>query len=179
MQPLYRINSDDDLLGNHKTIYVDDEPEEEVVHVVHRPRPKPKEKIIYVDEEEPTQKIVYVDRPPSPKYVIAKQPSTQVVYAQQQQPQVIYQQQAQQPQVIYQQPQQQVVYASPKQPQQYVYYNEPNPVQYVVQQPDVGQPVYYDQQGLGSNYVYVNDPVLTAGASNQLVTVPASNIVYR
>ena len=154
-------------MGNHKTIYVDDEPEEEVVHVVHRQKPKPKQKIIYVDEEpEPEQKIVYVNRP-EPKYVVQQPQTQQVVYAQQPQQQVVY---AQPQQTVYQYPPQTT------QPQ-YVYYdqNQGQNLQYVVQQPsDYGnQPVYLDQGAGASNIVYLND-------GNQYSNViPANNIIYR
>lgn len=179
VQPLYRVNSDDDMMGNHKTIYVDEEPEEEVVHVVHRPKPKPKQKIIYVDEEpEPEPKIVYVNRKPETQYVVQQHPPQQQIIMAQPQPQ-------QQQQLVYAQPQQAVYqYPSTSSQPQYVYYdqNQGQNLQYVVQQPsDFGnQAVYLDQGMSASNMVYLNDgnQYSTVMPSNNMI-MPANNIVYR
>lgn len=190
LQPLYRVNSDEDF---KRTVVVDQEPEE-YVQVIHRPRAKPKEKIIYVDDppkqrekviyiDEPPkarEKIIYVDEPPqknivyvdqeqSPQFIYKKQPGNQVIYAQPQQQQYVYQQ----PQVIYANPQQtyeqpQVQYILQPETQfmpQTQYVTQP---QYVSQPQFIQQPVnYLDSQ----NVVYVTDP--------NIQTVPANNIVYR
>ena len=188
-QPVYRVNSDDDLLSGRKTVFIEDEPEEEVVHVVHRPKPKPKEKIIYIDEEpQPSQpNIVYVDRPPSPQYVYAKPPAptTQYVYAQaapQPQPQLVSV--PQQPQYVISTsgtrtaPQQVVLMNEPVQQQQQIQYVIPNQEQYI--QTVQAQPqFYYDQIGAApANYVILNDQMAPT-ATNYVTTLPTSNIIYR
>lgn len=173
--------------SNPRTIVVEDEPDDEIVHVVHRSKPKPKEKIIYVDDDPPTptERIVYVDRAPTPtKYVYSKPPSSnaQVVYATQQSAvpptQVIYQQQHT-PQVVYTAapttrtlPTQQIVYSDPTQVQ-YVVQSEP---QYVTQNIAAAQPVTYVTDPNQGGYVYLNEPV---SASNLVTTVPSTNIIYR
>ncbi|RNA28158.1 hypothetical protein BpHYR1_031053 [Brachionus plicatilis] len=197
LQPLYRVNSDEDL---QRTLVVDQDPEE-FVQVVHRPRAKPKEKIIYVDDppkqrekiiyvddppkqrekviyvDEPPQKnVVYVDRGQSPQIIYGKQPSNQVVYAQPQQQQYVYQQ----PQVVYanqpqtyEQPQVQYILQPDTQylPQsQYLPQTQymPTQPQYMAQPQYIQQPVnYLDSQ----NYVYVTDP--------NVQNIPGNNIVYR
>ena len=176
VQPLYRVNSEEDLF-RPKTIVVEEEPEEEVVHVVHRPRPKPKEKIIYVDEEPaPAQhNVVYVDRPASPQIVYAKQPAPQVIFSQPPAPLVIQQPT---PQIVYANAQPRTTVATA--PQQVVYMNEP-PVQYVYQAPEpqymqnLNQQVSYFEQ---NPLVYVNDQIPLSNA-NVVSSVPSSNILYR
>lgn len=193
LQPLYRVNSDEEL---QRTIVVDQEPEE-FVQVVHRPRPKPKEKIIYVDDPpKPREKVIYVDEPPKHRekvIYVDEPPQKNVVYLDRgQSPQIIYQKQpgnqvvyaqppSQQQQYVYQQPQ--IVYAN--QPQTYeqpqVQYILQPETQYLPQTQYIAQPQYIQQQPQyiqqpvnyldPQNVVYVTDP--------NLQNVPASNIVYR
>lgn len=176
LQPLYRVESDDEM-PSQRTIIVDDEPEEEVVHVVHRQRPKPKEKVIYVEEESApvapqatTKNIVYVDPPqaavsaaPTTTYMYSAKPSvipqhTQVLYATQAPP-----------------PPTQVIYQQPPPPQQQIVYTTTGstgvvPIQYVMQE----QPQYaYISDPATSSVIYYTDPSAVGNL------VPATNIIYR
>lgn len=206
LQPLYRVDTEDEIIlssrasnKNQRKIIIQDEPEEEVVHVVHRskqPMRNSKEK-----------NIVYVERSPSPQ--------PQIIYTTKPQsnaPQIIYAQRPNQPQpqyIIQQAPSassQQIVYANPRklaqsQPQ-IIYVNDPSmissqPVQYVmqsqsaepqysiIQQPNVGQQYALIQSGDNGQYVLQNgeqpqyiiqsQPVIQNG---QPITLDGTNLIY-
>lgn len=154
----------------NRTIIVDSEPEEEIVHVIHKPksRKSPKEQIIYVDEEDDnfeetsvnfnqkvkSNEIVYV-RSPSPKVLYSKErPSKKIIYTMPQKSQkqkVIYVKDPTQTQYIYSPPPEHEI-----SPRHYVYPSDEYNYQ-TDKRRTVPSYVYYESVKPEKKIMYIDD----------------------